>query len=169
MIDESEEVPPRPLDDVLSSAGVFGVIQVSIHLSVFYLMLIVTGQLGAFFFTGYSPPWKCTASHTSDFCYQYRNTTFSADMEMFNRRCSLNRTEWEYVTDTSYSFVTEFDLVCSETSTVALIGVAYYLGCVLGAFLLGPAGDIYGRKRSLVLFLVMFMLSSIAIRYVGAV
>ena len=169
MIDESEELPPRPLDDVLSTAGVFGVIQVSVHISVFYLMLIVTGQVGAFFFTGYSPPWKCTASRSSDFCYKHYNTTFSVDMELFNQRCSLNRTEWRYVTDTTSSFVTEFDLVCTKTSTVALIGVAYYLGCVLGVFLLGPIGDMWGRKRSLTLFLVVFMLSSIAIRYVGAV
>ena len=128
----------EPVDVVLSKAGFVGTIQLSVHISVFYVLLVVSSQISAIFFTGHSPPWKCVTNSTSGFCNINRNATFSKDSDLFNQRCSLSRGEWIYITKPSYSFVTEYDLVCSKKTAAALIGVVYYVGTVVGAFFGGP-------------------------------
>ena len=123
---ESDEQRPQPLDEILSRAGLFGILQVLIHVSSCYVIFAVTSQVGMIFFIGHSPPWKCVDDATSGFCLENLNTTFSIDSPMFNTRCDLNRSDWSYTTESSYSFVTEYDLVCSDTRNAAVVGVTYY-------------------------------------------
>ena len=157
-----------PLDDILSRTGVAGTLQLLIHFSVFYVELVVTGHIGLVFFTGHSPPWRCVDNTTSGFCNNNHNTEFSMDSPMFNARCNLNRSDWTYLTHKYYSFVTEYDLVCGETSKAALVGIAYFVGTVAGNFVCGPLGDFYGRKQCIILSSLMLIGASIGIKCSGS-
>ena len=68
------------------------------------------------------------------------NKSIASDSDNFKKRCAMNTTEWEYTTARSYSFVTEFDLVCSKTSVAALATSAVYMGGMAGSSLAGLWG-----------------------------
>ena len=162
----TEDIQGYTVDEVLSRAGVSGIVQAVVHINVFLLLLTTGCQVGMVFFTGYSPPWKCGAVMNNGFCNVHRNVTFTVDMEMFNYRCRLNRTEWIYAaTQNQHSVVTEFDLVCDKSSTAALMATMYYVGSTIGALFGGPVGDAYGRKPIIVLSLVLTLGTSIALSY----
>ena len=164
--DTTKNVVRGTIDELLSKAGLSGVVQIAAYVGVFLFGLTVVCQLGLAFFTGYSPPWKCVVDPRSDFCQKHGNITFTVDMEAFNHRCHLNRTEWTYaVAEEKYSVVTEFDLVCEKTPTATLIPTMFYIGCTLGALLCGPAGDTYGRKPTIVALIALTNLASIVLGY----
>ena len=61
-------------------------------------------------------------------------------------RCHIKRSEWQFVVDLDYSFVTEYDLVCDRTSQAALASTAVYIGGMVGSMVAGPASASFGRK-----------------------
>ena len=154
------------VDEVLSKAGVIGIVQILVHVNVFLLLFTTSCQIGLVFFTGFSPTWKCVAGANSDFCDKYNNITFTVDMEMFSKRCHLNRSQWTYaVAHEQYSVVTEFDLVCEKTTTATLIASTFFVGTTFGALLCGSIGDGYGRKPTIVVSITFIVITSIALRY----
>ena len=53
------------------------------------------------------------------------------------------------------SFVTDNNLVCDKQFQVALVGTIYMSGLFFGSFLFGTLGDMIGRKKSLMVAIVM--------------
>ena len=124
---QDERVEMENVDDILSQPKGCVSKQMLVYLSVFFFVLFMNYQNSLVFFTGHSPPWKCATNRTSNFCQLNVNKTFGVNSELFHQRCHLVRSEWTFVTNKDYSFVTEFDLVCSKTTTAALIGAYIYL------------------------------------------
>ena len=52
------------VDDVLSQAGEFGFVQNMVRVTVCVLLLTTACHTGLVFFTGHSPPWKCSSTAT---------------------------------------------------------------------------------------------------------
>ena len=73
-----------------------------------------------------------TPATRSSFCSRNANKTFSVGDEGFEARCSMERSEWTFVTSKSYSALTEFGLVCDRTWLSALVGSSYHIGGFLG-------------------------------------
>ena len=73
-----------------------------------------------------------TPATRSSFCSRNANKTFSVGDEGFEARCSMERSEWTFVTPRSYSALTEFGLVCDRTWLSALVGSSYHIGGFLG-------------------------------------
>ena len=166
-IEDKITVPPgetenQDIDELLEKTGPFKLYQLIIQISTAYLCLVVSYNNVLSFFTGDNPSWKCTANSSSDFCKHNYNESISRDNERYKQRCNLNRSEWTYTTNTSYSFVTEFDLVCEKTSSAALISASYYIGGVLGCMVSGIAADKFGRKPIILITSVITTASSIA-------
>ena len=75
----------------------------------------------------------------------------NSENDLFNKRCSLNRSHWTYTTTREYSIVTEYDLVCDKTALAALTTASFFAGMVIGAVGIGPISDIYGRRLVLII------------------
>ena len=59
------------------------------------------------FFTGHSPPWKCSFKSNETVLQCNRTGTFDVGHPYYNSRCSMNRESWDYVQPSTYSIVTE--------------------------------------------------------------
>ena len=60
----SQDSTQSSVDDVLSQAGVFGLVQNMVRITVCVLLLTTACHTGLVFFTGHSPPWKCSSTAT---------------------------------------------------------------------------------------------------------
>ena len=113
-------------------------------------------------FAGDSPSRQCRTANSSEFCRQnYGSEIGNADVNN-TKRCALGRKEWVYTEPKTYSYVTEFDLVCRRNYLSALIGGSFFIGLVIAAIVCGTISDAYGRKKVFTLFLIFAVLSSIS-------
>lgn len=132
-------------DEVLEEIGSFGWFQIRL-LVLFNLLsallfgwaVMVTGIITA------EPPWKCASN--SSVC------TFDEAMgpgdDKYNDRCNMSRSDWDFV-DEMTSVVTEFDLVCSKSIYGTLALAAVFVGFFVGAIIIGPFTDKFGRKPTI--------------------
>ena len=116
-------------------------------------------------FIGDDPAWKCSGDSpsinlTRDFCTLHPNVTVHPDSMDFGKRCLLGRERWDYVTPSSYSYVTEFDLTCDQKYLAALSASALYIGGCFGIFT-ASLMDIFGRKT--IIWLSMFMINVLTV------
>ena len=133
----SKENHGMDVDEILTAAGGFGRFQGILSLALVYLVLTVGQNFVSSVFIGSDPPWTCTNNNTRDFCTKNFGHDIFSDSDDFKVRCSWNSTEWKYTTDKDYSYVTEFDLICSKTSISALAASAIYMGGMLGSSVAG--------------------------------
>ena len=162
----STVIQASSVEEVLSKSGILGLMQIMVHISVFVLILTTAYRHGITFFQVHSPPWKCVSATPNRFCNEHQNTTFTVDMEKFNERCRLNRSDWTYTAHhKQYSVVTELDLVCDKLATATLIASLFFIGTAFGALLCGPVGDTYGRKTIIVMSLALALITSVLLAY----
>merc|ERR1719450_550839 len=159
----------QDIDEIFEKNGPTGCLQVIVQLSTFYLFLVTIYNFVFSFFTGNDPPWRCVSHNSSDFCKLHYNQEISNVNDLFSERCNLNRSEWDYITDKVYSFVTEFDLVCGKTTLAALISSSFYIGGVLGAVVTGTLADAYGRIYVLLFSALFTTVASIAASYITSI
>lgn len=150
------------IDQIFRKEGVFSRFNVLIHLLSLLLPLCISWNMIISIFTGDDPNWKCIENSTNLFCQEFNNITFNHND---NQRCRLERSEWNYTERKSYSFVTEFDLVCERKYLAALLGTSYYIGGIIGPFLAGATGDDFGRKPVILVTLIVVFLSTIGGSY----
>jgi len=164
------EAAERSIDSHLDDIGVTSsFLQVVIHVSMLFVSLTVAGYSNLPFFTGFSPPWRCSTESNSSFCLHHRNETFASDNSMFSQRCHLNRTDWTYTLHRTYSFTTEFDLVCDDVTQAAITCSLFHVGSLIGDILAGVFSDAYGRKVVIVVSSLFLPAAPIATGYVNAV
>merc|ERR1712168_1455753 len=170
--DNSSEIKDdgMDVDEILTAAGGFGRFQGIMLLELVYLVLKIGQHFVSSVFIGPDPPWTCTTNSTSnttkDFCVKNFGRHIASDSDDFKLRCSWNSSEWKYTTEDDYSFVQEYDLVCSKTSVAALATAAIYMGGMLGSSVAGPASDAYGRKPVLLITLLLTFVFSLLCAFI---
>lgn len=132
-------------DDVLEKVGSFGWFQKRLLILFNLLTALLFGW--AVMVTGIittEPAWIC--SQNSSIC------TFDAAMspgdESYDARCNMSRSEWKFV-DEMTSVVTEFELVCSKSIYGTLALASVFVGFFVGAIIIGPFTDKFGRKPTI--------------------
>ena len=91
------------LDEILPLIGEFGRFQIA--LDIFLCIIQFPGVMLIFlpYFSQHSPPWKCMQNSTV--CNM--NGTFGRGDNNYDKRCGMERNEWEYTEIKEYSIVTE--------------------------------------------------------------
>ncbi|XP_040016117.2 solute carrier family 22 member 2 [Gasterosteus aculeatus] len=99
-------------------------------------------------------------------CEQYEADWNATALTCDTQELDLSRTPtrackegWEYDHEGRQSFVTEFDLVCSEAWLVDMYQATLNVGFLIGSITIGYLADRFGRKRS---FLMSNLLNGVA-------
>ncbi|XP_022777806.1 solute carrier family 22 member 8-like, partial [Stylophora pistillata] len=132
-------------DEVLEKIGSFGRFQLfslvlsSVNQCFWYawpvlLMTFITAE----------PAWRCVSSNSTE-C-PFGGTMKPGDLN-YNFRCNISRTSWEFVEDFT-SIVTQFYLVCNNAIYGTISSSLIFAGWSLGAIMIGPLGDKFGRKKA---------------------
>ena len=147
--DEGKNDHAESVDAALLKSGTFGRYQFCLLISYFLVFRnAYLFQSLITYFVADDAPWECTNHNVSSFCNQ---APFHEGDAMFIKRCSLDRNQWRYLYPKTYSFSTEFDLVCSKQYLKALSTSMTYVGCLIGALGCGQLADMYGRKPIIIL------------------
>lgn len=160
------DVIKTDIDEVLDKGGSFGRFQYLVQILFTYLHIMVGYQSVLSYFIANDPNWKCRTNSSSTFCGKNYGKVISNYDAEFTQRCHLTRNEWTYSTDRKYSFLTEFDLVCSKSSIVALASGIFHLGGAIGVPFSGLVADRYGRKFTLLLCMIIATLFSFSCSFV---
>ena len=162
--DESKE--EKTIDEILSKTTIFDPFHGCVQISTVYLCITLAYNFVLAYFTGSTPSWRCTENSSAFFCVKHSNESINSDHPAFYERCKLNRTDWNYTTHAQYSFVTEFDLVCEQTSLAAMVSASFFIGGILISVISGNVADRYGRKPVLVVSILATIISSIGCCFV---
>lgn len=125
------------IDEVLEKYGGFGRFQAILLIVLMFMTMTIGQHFVLSVFIGTDPPWRCVRNDTSAFCRTHFGRDISSDSDLFQARCDLNRTEWDFTTKRDYSFVTEYELVCKKTAVSAFTSSAYYMGGIIGSMVAG--------------------------------
>ncbi|KAK1875251.1 Solute carrier family 22 member 2 [Dissostichus eleginoides] len=175
-------------DDLLEEAGTFGRCQKRVFAMLCLLSLPLSGVYVGIVFQGFTPDhwcrdpavverrqacgWSLTEGrrlteglgNRSKSCERYEvdwnKTTLSCDPLHLNlSKATPCKDGWEYDYDGRKSFVTEFDLVCSDSWYVDMYQAFVNVGFLAGSFAFGFFADRFGRRMS---FLVSNLLNAVA-------
>ncbi|XP_001628786.3 organic cation transporter-like protein [Nematostella vectensis] len=146
------------VDQVLEQIGQFGPFQIRILAMFLFIFIPLTYQTLLMVFVAYEPPWMCTTNSSA--CLLSNSTgreiysTSTQPIELYHRRCKLNRTDWKFADPELYegpvhTIVTQFDLVCDNSFHAWLANSMLFFGWALGAIILGMIADKYGRRSVL--------------------
>lgn len=148
------------IDEAINVSGSFGRHQLVVALLVCFFHVAIFSQNVILYFVGNDPPWTCVKRNSSTFCKRHFGIEFPQSSELFERRCKLNRSDWEFTKAKSYSIVTEYDLVCDYAWLSSLANSALFIGWgSIGPFA-GYLMDSYGRR---IMMIFSVSLSAIAI------
>nr|XP_022288014.1 organic cation transporter protein-like isoform X1 [Crassostrea virginica] len=109
------------------------------------------------------PPAEAPLTYSQCDLYSYHSDNESDPVHSsFVRKCS----RWVYdQTDFLTTFVTETDLVCHKKSYVTHTVMSFMAGFMVGAFAAGVVADSLGRKKGLLLSLVLHILPNIVVTF----
>ena len=90
------------VDSVLRRINQFGPYQIRISVMFLFIFMPITYQSLIMVFAAYEPPWMC--AHNSTACLESNSSsaqskvysTATRPIELYDRRCSLNRSEWKF-------------------------------------------------------------------------
>lgn len=164
-----EEAIGESVDNILRKIGACGPSNILILIGCMILNFGISPQTLLMYFAANDPPWKCVNSSRNAFCEHSRGKIFEATDDDFQKRCSFNRSDWEYTTNSKYSIVTEFDLVCGKDSLAALANSALFIGWGIGGVFTGLICDMVGRKLTLTASFLMTTLLSLACCFITAI
>ena len=113
--------------------------------------------------------WRNFSSPSGDSCNIYNRTYSMYAGEAFGEIDTLGGdalipcNNWDYDTSMFQNTIMEkFDLVCSDKIMTKVAGAVFFAGTGVGVFIAGMLADKIGRKKTLLLFVLLFMLSGIA-------
>lgn len=95
------------VDSVLRRIGQFGPYQIRILVMFAFIFFPITYQTLIMVFVAYEPPWMCTkhsvaclesnsSSANSSFSQSDVYSTSTKPKRLYERRCSLNRSDWKF-------------------------------------------------------------------------
>ncbi|KXJ11859.1 organic cation transporter protein isoform X2 [Exaiptasia diaphana] len=166
------------VDNFLKNIGQFGPFQIRILAFFLFIFFPVTYQTLIMVFMAYEPPWMCTENSTAcllpNATGQEIFSTATKPIELYRRRCSLNRTEWKFADTNLYegphrTIVTDFDLVCDRSIYAWLANSIFYIGWAIGALVLGMISDKYGRRSVLFPSLTCVIITAFAMSFSEAI
>lgn len=132
------------VDEMLEIVGPYGKFQKVVNFLFCVMTVPPIFQIMLMFFAADEPPWKCAANSTK--CRL--NETYEASDR---RKCDFERKDWVYTKPRDYSIVTHFDIDCDNEYMIQLLTSVFFLGWLMGAFVLGFCADNYGRKMTLII------------------
>ena len=112
--------------------------------------------------------WRNFSSPSGDSCNIYSRNYSLYDGEEFDQIDMTGGDDlvpcdkWDY--DTSMfqnTIMQKFDLVCKDKIMTKLASSVFFAGTGVGVFIAGLLADHFGRKKTLLLFVLIFMLSGI--------
>ena len=154
------------VDEVLASSANYGRFQLMIQILAMYINMTTSYQIVLPYFIGNDPPWTCTRRNSSKFCLENYGQEVRIDSRMFPKRCQLPRNEWKYTKPKSYSYVTEFDLVCDKNMLAALLTGVFFIGGFFVSLITGYVADRHGRKFVIIVSCITTVCASILCSYV---
>ncbi|KNA14625.1 hypothetical protein SOVF_105530 [Spinacia oleracea] len=103
-------------------------------------------------FTDAQPIWHCiNGNQTNSKCTNTSNI------------CSLSKREWAWNGNKRSTIISDWDLQCATSFIKGLPATSYFMGCLLGGFVLASLGDSsLGRKNLLCLSCLVMSLASLA-------
>ncbi|KAL9985445.1 hypothetical protein ACROYT_G007856 [Oculina patagonica] len=122
----------------------------------------------------------CTEGSTSCLGANFTNgstavvySTATKPKSLYERRCSLNRTDWKFADYDLYdgphlTIVNQFDLVCGRAFQAWLANSMLFFGWAVGAIVLGIISDKFGRRKVLFPSLVTVVIVAFAMAFAKA-
>ncbi|KAF7664681.1 hypothetical protein LDENG_00168470 [Lucifuga dentata] len=167
-------------DQILSAIGGFGKYQKILYVWICLPQVLLAFHMMVSVFTGATPPHHCRESSGSAARNQSSSPgAFSLNLSLSESSCYSddllrdNRTErvlceqgWVYSKETFHSTtVTEWDLVCEDSSLNSLGSSIYMSGLLVGSVLFGAMADRYGRRFTLLLSLALQAVFGVAVAF----
>ena len=111
--------------------------------------------------------WRNFSSPVGDSCQMYdRNYSSLYDDVINNDGVEIDTVpchKWDYDTTTfQNTIVQKFDLVCEDKILTKLASSVFFAGTGVGVFIAGLLADYFGRKKTLLVFVLIFMFSGLA-------
>ena len=155
------------IDEAIDMSGSFGRYQflVNVLMNAIYLTLNVHAYI--LYFVASDPPWTCVNKTSSLFCKQHLGKRIPESSELFEERCKLNRSEWIFTKDKTYSIVTEYDLVCNYAWLGSLANAALFIGWGLSGPFVGYFSDAYGRRKISIASVLLGALSLVGLPFIN--
>ena len=94
------------LDEILIHIGEYKKAQIILTILLSLLIISPTYTILSILFVTLDSPWKCSTYGNGNKEYIY-NGTFDSSHALYNERCTMNRTAWEFSFPKGYSIVTE--------------------------------------------------------------
>ncbi|KAK7078545.1 hypothetical protein SK128_015727 [Halocaridina rubra] len=131
------------VDDVFNVVGQFGWSQKIYYFGLNLLQIFTAFHMLLNVFTGLEPSFKCYLKNGSQ-------------KEELTNKCFNNSISYCDISYTSEfnSFVSEWNLICSEKYKVPLVQSIWMGGVMMGALMLGGVADVVGRLKTLMVSLI---------------
>jgi len=93
------------IDQVLPLIGELGLFQI-LYIAILCIITIPASfQTLIIYFVAHNPPWRCHVNSTV--CTFTDEEITSSKSSLYNKRCQMARSEWEFVESDLYSIVTQ--------------------------------------------------------------
>ena len=155
------------IDEAIDMSGSFGRYQflVNVLMNAVYLTLNVHAYI--LYFVASDPPWTCVNKTSSLFCKQHFGKRIPESSDLFEERCKLNRSEWIFTKDKTYSIVTEYDLICDYAWMGSLANAALFIGWGLSGPFVGYFSDAYGRRITSIISVLVGAFSLVGLPFIN--
>ena len=99
------EMEEYDVDEILPFVGEFSRFQIIIEVLLMISIIPYTMPILIMYFAALNSPWRCAANSTM--CTFPTNQTFDSSSSQYEARCSMKRSDWEFVQPKEFSIVTQ--------------------------------------------------------------
>ena len=157
------------IDEAFEIAGSFGRYQILVTFLVCFTHAPILSQTLMLYFVANEPPWTCINNNSSVFCKNHFGEKIPQSSELFKEQCKLNRSEWIFTKDKTYSIVTEYELVCDNAWMGSLANSALFIGWGLTGLFVGYLIDLHGRRMTMIMSILVSAVSIFSLSFADKV